>query len=391
MEHTPRGCNDGWAGYGRTAVPPGAASDAGGSTPRDSETAPPGSAWAARAGDLADWALARLVNRRDCWGGYRPQEEWGRKYTRGDGTTGELGPQTTRKGRLTRALLARHFAARGRADVVGLHSTSPDGTSLWGGLDIDWHGPTSTAPDANRKAALAWYDVLRGRGFRPLLTDSNGRGGFHLLLLLAVAVLTPRVFHFLRQLVADHARHGMARPPETFPKQPVVRPRDGSPGFGNWLRLPGRHHSREHWSVVYADGEWVEGAEAVDCILTLTGDPPCLVPEAPPPTAPARHCQAHVSRAGGSLSARIAAHMWRLPNAGEGGGRDDIAYRFAAFLARDLALPDHAALPWLEQWDRGNSPPKGRECLAEILANARRYGRNSSGCGLGPLRTIREI
>ncbi|HJT75690.1 MAG TPA: hypothetical protein VJ739_00660, partial [Gemmataceae bacterium] len=55
---------------------------------------------------------------------------------------------------------------------------------------------------------------------------------------------------------------------------------------------------------------------------------------------------------------------------------------FGSFLARDLALPDDVALRWLEAWDRGNSPPKGRDRLAEILANVHLYGERAYGSGL---------
>jgi hypothetical protein len=74
--------------------------------------------------------------------------------------------------------------------------------------------------------------------------------------------------------------------------------------------------------------------------------------------------------------------MRRLPNLAMGQGRDGIAYRFAAFLVRDLALADEEALPWLVEWDRGNSPPKGEQALMEIMSNARRYGR----CAVGSRR-----
>ena len=68
-----------------------------------------GDAWAERAGDLAIWAMARLVNRTDAWGAYRPDEEIGREFTRPDGSKGTLGEQRTVTGRLTHAILARHF------------------------------------------------------------------------------------------------------------------------------------------------------------------------------------------------------------------------------------------------------------------------------------------
>jgi hypothetical protein len=78
--------------------------------------------------------------------------------------------------------------------------------------------------------------------------------------------------------------------------------------------------------------------------------------------------------------------MRRLPNGGEGSGRDDTAFHFAAWLVRDLALNDGTALQWLELWDAGNSPPKGRETLAAILKNARAYGQRAIGCGRQPDR-----
>src|SRR4051794_17631387 len=117
-------------------------------------------AWSARALDLGRWAWAHLVNRCDAWGGYRAPHEWDREYTRPDGTRGKLGQTTTRKGQLRPAVLAGHFRARDRAGLVGLHSTSPENTSRWGALDIDWHGPSSTAPEVNLRAALAWYGRL---------------------------------------------------------------------------------------------------------------------------------------------------------------------------------------------------------------------------------------
>jgi hypothetical protein len=352
-------------------------------TAGDNPGSDPGIAWRNAADRLAAWA-ERFVNRWDCWGGYRPPEEWGRPFTRPDGTTGELGQTTTRKGQLVRGVLVRHFRGRCRADLMGLHSTAPNNTSRWGAVDVDWHGSTSTAPAINLRAAMAWYGVLVGMGFHPLLVDSNGKGGFHLWALVAGVIPTSRLYHFLRRLVADHARHGMAVPPETFPKQPEVRSLpDGRPGYGNWLRLLGKHHTSNHWSRVWDGVRWLDGAAAVDYVLSRTGDPPSLIPDMSPPVAPLVRPHRHVScgEPRGNLSARIAAYLRRLPNLAAGQGRDDVAYHFAAFLAIDLDLADDVCLAWLERWDSGNCPPKGEARLAEILANARRYGRNAVGCG----------
>jgi putative DNA primase/helicase len=340
-------------------------------------------AWIRNAPRLAEWAGARLVNRRDAYGAYRREEEIGKEYQRQDGSKGTLGEQLTLKERLTPSILIRHFRATGRPAIIGLHAASADNLSLWGALDIDFHGPTSTAPEINQRAASWWYGVLVRHGFRPLLTESNGKGGYHLRVLLAEPIPGDRLFLFLKSLTADHGQLGFAKAPEQFPKQPDVR--QCKKGFGNWLRLPGRHHKRPYWSRVWDGERWLDGAEAVAFILSLTGDPAQLVPDVPPP-APKPQARRLVNRTfvfhPDNLSARVAAYMRKLPNAGEGGGRDDIAFRFAAWLVRDMNLSDSVALDWLEQWDRGNNPPKGRDCLAEILANAHEYGTHAVGSGL---------
>src|SRR5262249_54010872 len=48
---------------------------------------------------------------------------------------------------------------------------------------------------------------------------------------------------------------------------------------GNWLRLPGRHHGRDHWSLVWDGTEFVGGDEAIDAILDYAGDSPQLIPD----------------------------------------------------------------------------------------------------------------
>jgi hypothetical protein len=181
-------------------------------------------AWHAHASEMAAWTMARLVNRTDCRGGYRPPEEIGREYTRRDGTNGKLGSHTTRKGLLTLGIQARHYSARERADIVGLHSTSPENLPHWGRLDIDVHEGSIVSPEVTQGAAINWFEILRGRGFRPLLTSRNGHGGFHLRSLFRTPAPTADVFYFLRQLVSDYRLYDLTAPPETFPKQAKVEP-----------------------------------------------------------------------------------------------------------------------------------------------------------------------
>lgn len=346
--------------------------------------------WSNHSVELANWAWSRLVTRTDVWGGYHSLENRIKHIVLPDGSTQSLGKTTTRPAKskrgkvaLTPAILEQHFRATAPEHVIGLHTTSLENTSRWGAIEVDHHGPTSTPPAVNLAAALEWYGRLRSLGFHPLLTESNGRGGYHLLLIFNCPVSTAKVFHFLQWVVADHVDHGIAVRPETFPKQASIGPGK----FGNWLRLAGRHHTLEHWSTAW-DGEcWCAGAGAVDLILALRGDSPDLIPSASPmPLKAPRRLLAQVPSGvcqQGVLAARIRAYLAKLPtNLGEGQHRDDFAFQLAAFLGRDLALSDTDALPWLIEWDSRQAVSKGIERLRQILANARRYGHRPVGSGL---------
>jgi hypothetical protein len=118
----------------------------------------------------------------------------------------------------------------------------------------------------NLLASLGCYRQLCERGFHPLLWDSNGAGGYHLDLLLAAPVPTPRLFWFLPELVGNHVAYGLPARPETFPKQPRLNPKpDGSGAYGNWVRLLGRHHTREHWARIWGGTDWLAGERSIIC------------------------------------------------------------------------------------------------------------------------------
>ena len=338
------------------------------------------SSWIARAAELAAWTERHLANRTDAWGAYRREEDIGKEYVRTDGTKGRLGEQQTIKGKLTRPVLVRHFQAPTRAAIIGLHSADRDNLTKWGALDIDYHGEAQAPPENNQRAALWWYRALINLGFHPLLTESNGRGGYHLRILLAERIDAARLFHFLKNLTADHRQLGFGKAPEQFPKQGDVR--RCARQLGNWLRLPGRHHKRPFWSRVWDGERWLDGHEAIDFMLSLRGDPALFVPPVPPPrTAAKSHSRAATSKSD-NLSVRIDAYMRKLPHGGEGTGRDNVAFAFACFLVRDMKLTDNVALEWLKRWDSGNSAEKGENRLKEIIASAHAYGTNAYGCGL---------
>src|SRR5206468_4273009 len=104
-------------------------------------------------------------------------------------------------------------------------------------------------------------------GFRSLMINSNGLGGFHVYALFGVEISSDRVFMFCRHLTNDWSQFGFPSPPETFPRQAGV---SGRTPYGNWLRLPGRHHTFEYWSHVWNGIEFVFGDLAIDEVLRST-------------------------------------------------------------------------------------------------------------------------
>lgn len=215
-------------------------------------------AWAAHAEALADWALARIVVRRDVFGAYYKADEEFR--------------QTTAHEPLTREILIAHF--RGER-VIGCHSTSADGLCKALAWDIDAHDETAD-PVLNWHYAWWLAEECKKLGLRPLIFDSNGKGGYHVRVFFKKPVPVA-VAHWLGvRLVAGSKEHGFATPPEFFPKQAAITI---TCPFGNWLRLPGRHHKRSHYTRIFdPEGDaWLEGEAAVLRLLKVAGDDPATV------------------------------------------------------------------------------------------------------------------
>lgn len=250
--------------------------------PTETAGAGEAAAWRASAKDLAAWFRAHVVVRTDVWGGYiRPDRR--PVKTRADGTTylmkSYTAPAKDRRGAVALGLghLANHFAGWCPGMVIGLHTTAPDLTSRSGVIEVDKHGDDGDA-DLNWRAAEHWYRLLTLLGFNVWLSDSNGQGGYHVRIVLDRPVPTDRLYRLLRFVVADHGDLGLETAPETFPKQPALT----GLGYGNWLRLPGRHHTLNHWTRFWSGSRWLAGAEAVNVILSSRPDPADLLPDLPP-------------------------------------------------------------------------------------------------------------
>ena len=67
---------------------------------------------------------------------------------------------------------------------------------------------------------------------------------------------TDSVHGFGLRLVADFEKRGLERRPEVFPDNPTWD------RYGDWLRLPGRHHSRAHYTRVWNDEPFADSASS---------------------------------------------------------------------------------------------------------------------------------
>lgn len=230
--------------------------------------------WQRYADELAEWAMERLVNRRDVWS----------QYTLRNGEVGvvmlpikerrDLGTDM-----ITLTKLKRHFSGRAVSHLIGLHSISDRSTAKWFAVDVDLHNENIANSDetaiANFEACLEWAKRLREKDMDPILMDSNGVGGFHLIVLLDKEYPIADVHAFANEVRADYQKFGLTRKPEIFPPKPAVE--EGDLPYG--LRLLGRHHTRAHYSRVWnfdaiaGENEWLEGGEAIETLLATRPAP----------------------------------------------------------------------------------------------------------------------
>lgn len=230
-------------------------------------------AWQQHASALADRVMTLMVNRTDAWGQYKAlhmrKSDEDRTYTA--------------KGFLNEEILVRHFEGKDVGDIIGLFTTSPDNTSRRMEFDIDCHDehPPEGTEARNFAAALIIFNRLKDMGFQLLLEDSNGGGGYHIIAIFTRPAPTAQVHAFAKSLVADYATLGLSEEPEVFPKQKSIGPNK----YGNFLRLFGRHHTRDHWSRFWDGTRWLEGEEAIQYFLALKPSSTDLLPPEEPPSA----------------------------------------------------------------------------------------------------------
>ncbi|MEE9342755.1 MAG: hypothetical protein V3V12_03880 [Gammaproteobacteria bacterium] len=254
-----------------------------------------GEEWKARAPELAEWAMQNLVNRKDVWGQYSvlsPSER--RKENRSYKAMTLPRKEMRGEDMVTMDKLTRHFASRHyhKPQIIGLHEKSKETTSRWLGIDIDCHDADAVAAEdharRNLNGALNWWKQFQAMGYDPLLIDSSGKGGYHLWVLLKESAPTQDVFALAKSIVTTWESNNLDEEPETFPK----RVKEGS--LGSWFRLPGLHHTHEHYGRIWSgddwlDNPWLEGHAAIDALMNA-------VPGPPPPASTASEKQPRKTR-----------------------------------------------------------------------------------------------
>lgn len=265
--------------------------------------------WADRSEALAEWTLGRLVNRTDAYGYYLPPE----KRRNGQKVS-------TVKSPLSYKVALGHYRSLNPGGQIGVHAIVRDeaggpgeAAACWSrflAIDIDLHEDGSGDAQINFRFAQDIHGEAVAAGFSPLLLDSNGAGGFHVLVIFDGPAPSAKVHAFGKWLIRNWKAAGLAKEPEVFPKQPSIE----AGKFGNLLRLPGRHHTRPYHTRVWnaTARVFVEGAEAVQEIIGTVGTPSANIPaealSSTNRTRPtARHGDQRPSKLDGPTDAELAA------------------------------------------------------------------------------------
>ena len=179
---------------------------------------------------------------------------------------------------VTKDDLAAHFAGE---ITIGLGSTSIDDKCLGVAVDLDNH-VDDQATNQNLDYAIILLNKLAEHGVYAIVEDSDGKGGIHVWVLFAEPIPARAAYRFINWITQGYEQH--VDKIECFPKQPTVKTTQQK--CGNYLRLPGKHHKRDHWSRFWGDSEWLNAEESVELLLNPpVNDPVCLAlaPEPPPP------------------------------------------------------------------------------------------------------------
>jgi len=322
-------------------------------------TPPTAEAWQQGAKDLACWAMAHLINRIDAWGLYvRWTDPQGAEHMT------RTSPYVNLRGTVTLSErdLVQHFCGV-TGQIMGAHTTSKDDMCKWLCWDFDNHDHSAETATKNLAQAHLLVEHLHDYGFEAIIEDSNGDGGYHVWVLLSSPAPCGAVYAFV-QLVTQE----LSVTAEGFPKQASI-----GDGYGNFVRMPGKHHTRDHWSRICINSRWHEGADAVAALLNAPVNDIALLPDPPKPQEQQRTASINreLNISGGRFSdTQIALDcLWHLGS--------DVADDRALWIKVGQILfdIDQGLLGEWESWSQQSSKYKPGECASKWKGFGRRSGK----------------
>ncbi len=338
--------------------------------------------WNARRTALAQWSMKWLVNRTDACGAYTPVDV--RETPGNDGKP--IPVSYTDKRELTLQRLQAHFSTWAKPeDVIGLHTISLDDDCKVVSIDVDAHASevSEETRERNRRYVNAKIIQLDQIGLRPLVWETNGKGGYHIDVIFSEPIPAAIAYRLGLWIVRDWQEYGFVSQPESFPKQPS---RNGK--YGNWLRLIGRHHTRDFWATVYDhdSGEFLSGEAAAMAVLSHPPVSPSAIPaeatvetkeEERRRTRPQREYTAST----GDLMKRAAAYLKQIPPAISKQSGHDQTFKAAIAMAR-FGLPKQDAFDLMSDWNLDCDPPWSDADLWHKIDDA--YDKNPEPIGDRP-------
>ena len=287
-------------------------------------------AWTVHAAELTKWAYQSLYARDNAYPAWvKEVNDWRCVHTD-----------------LTGDVFQNHFHG---ATTIGTYTLGRDSKCLYVGWDIDHHDGDPGDPKANWRYACILCRRLTRIGANPLLEDSNGSGGYHVWLRFDERI-SGSVAHSVAIWLVRHCPAGIHA--EAFPKQPDL---NETRRYGNQMRLPGKHHKRDHWSRFFDGEKWLEGENAVRHLLDWQATDISVfsrrarefVPVAPSPVPTDTDTQPDQDEA----TAQARRYLAKVPGtqSGQNAARPR-ACRLTMFVVHGFALATETAVEVLTEW-----------------------------------------
>ena len=205
-----------------------------------------------------------------------------------------------------------------------------------------------------------------GRGFQAALAGQQWCRRLSSAAIFNVPIASELAYKFAKWLVRDYQTYGFTAAPRLSRKQPNVN--EQRP-YGNWWRLPGRHHTRDHCTRIWNGERWLAGNDAVAALLATQGDRPELIPldaRNYVPPAVQRSTTPASSTAGDANHATD--DYWLGVLAGhEPGGRHDALLQLAGHLLGkgvNAVFVEELLVDWNAQ---KNNPPKEESAIRSTV------------------------